>query len=118
MNLGRDWLELLRRAGHDVVHWSDVGAQDASDADIMQHALIERRAVFTSDLDFGAMLAASQAAGPSVIQLRSKDTLAARLGAAVTNALVRTRTDIESGALVTIEADRFRVRPLPFKFVS
>ncbi len=39
----------------------------------MQRALDEQRVVLTHDLDFGAMLAATGARGPSVVAVRIQD---------------------------------------------
>ncbi|MFP4087231.1 MAG: DUF5615 family PIN-like protein [Desulfobacteraceae bacterium] len=35
MNLSPHWVQLLVKAGHEAVHWSEVGAPNASDRDIM-----------------------------------------------------------------------------------
>ena len=43
--------------------------------------------VLTSDLDFSAPLAASDAAGPSVLQVRTQDVLPESLGAQVVRVL-------------------------------
>ncbi|OYW17233.1 MAG: hypothetical protein B7Z55_12960, partial [Planctomycetales bacterium 12-60-4] len=63
MNLSPKWCAILQAEGWDSVHWSDLGTVSAPDHDIMQRALDEERVVLTHDLDFGAMLAATQAKG-------------------------------------------------------
>ena len=57
MNLSTEWIPLLRDAGRDAVHWSDVGDPRAPDTALMQWALAHGYAVVTHDLDFGSMLA-------------------------------------------------------------
>lgn len=69
--------------------------------------------VFTHDLDFGAILAATQAEGPSVIQVRTQSLLSERLVEMVANVLVENQAALEKGALVTIDATKKRVRILP-----
>jgi predicted nuclease of predicted toxin-antitoxin system len=39
MNLSPRWVDVFAGAGIHAVHWSTVGAKDASDAEIMAHAL-------------------------------------------------------------------------------
>lgn len=73
MNLSPKWCAILQAEGWESVHWSDVGSATAPDHEIMQYALNEGRMVLTHDLDFGAMLAATQAKGPSVVQVRTQD---------------------------------------------
>ena len=36
MNLSSNWVPLLSSHGFDAVHWSQVGAQDATDETIMR----------------------------------------------------------------------------------
>jgi predicted nuclease of predicted toxin-antitoxin system len=43
--------------------------------------------IFTHDLDFGTMLALTQAEGPSVIQVRTQDVTPLAIGKLVVNAL-------------------------------
>ena len=71
MNLSPEWVSVLNDAGHRAVHWASVGAYDAPDSDLLVWANNNGYILFTHDLDFGAILAASGATFPSVIQLRS-----------------------------------------------
>lgn len=71
--------------------------------------------VFTHDLDFGALIAATQARTPSVIQVRAQDILPASLGAQVISAISRLHAELEEGALVSIDPGRARVRILPLR---
>lgn len=68
--LGRVAAELLRHAGHDAVHIGELGLPRARDEQIVEIALREGRTIATFDGDFHAMLAVSNASGPSVIRLR------------------------------------------------
>ena len=113
MNLTPLWCDVLRGAGHDPVHWSSVGDPRADDATLMQWARDNDCVVFTHDLDFGAILWATQASGPSVIQVRGQDVFPDALGAAVTGALNRFAAELSAGALVVVDVRRSRVRILP-----
>ena len=113
MNLSTLWIPLLRDAGHDAVHWSDVGDPRAPDTALMQWALAHGYAVFTHDLDFGSMLALGGADGPSVLQVRCLNVMPEAIGALVLSVLRTYETEIEQGALVVADERRERVRILP-----
>ena len=80
MNLSPLWIQFLSGRGYHAVHWSDVGSASATDSEILDYAAAHDFVVFTHDLDFGALLAARKARGPSVILLRSQDVLPAAAG--------------------------------------
>lgn len=115
MNLTPQWIPVLREAGHDAVHWSDVGDPAAPDHAIMQWAREHGRTVFTHDLDFGALLAATNAAGPSVLQVRTQDVLPVALAPTVLSALAQFNDQLAAGALITIDEARVRARVLPLR---
>lgn len=60
-----------------------MGVHDASDFEILAYAVAKSLIVFTNDLDFGAILAATGLNSPSVIQLRERELTPKVLGAAV-----------------------------------
>ncbi len=70
-------------------------------------------AVFTHDLDFGALLHATGASAPSVIQLRDQDVRPATCAAWVIPALVACMPQIGQGVLMTLDPRRQRMRLLP-----
>ena len=112
-NLSPQWAALFERAGHEAVHWFDVGALDASDRTIMAWAHEREHLVFTHDLDFSALLAATQATGPSVLQVRAQDVLPGAMEPIVLRALRQFADALRTGAVVTVEPSRARVRLLP-----
>ena len=57
MNLAPRWVQWLREAGVDAIHWTEVGAPTAPDASIFDYAQQNGLTVFTHDLDFGVLLA-------------------------------------------------------------
>jgi predicted nuclease of predicted toxin-antitoxin system len=113
MNLSPGWVEFLLNAGFEAVHWSQVGAHDAHDSDVMRWAIDHRHIVLTSDLDFGAILAATQERRPSVLQLRSDVPTPAAIGTLVLATLRQSHQELSDGALVSVDAVRGRLRILP-----
>lgn len=61
MNLSPEWVAVLKEAGWETEHWSKVGAPRAADSEIMAWATKHGHVVFTHDLDFGSLLAPTQA---------------------------------------------------------
>jgi predicted nuclease of predicted toxin-antitoxin system len=115
MNLSPRWCGALVSRGIDAVHWSQVGDGGAPDETIMRYARENRWVVLTQDLDFGVLLALTHALGPSVVQLRTNDSLAARMVPYVVAAVTAHRKLLQAGALVTVDEVRSRVRVLPLK---
>lgn len=73
MNLSPQWTAFFAKNGVQAKHWIDLGDPTARDSDIMDFARENGFIVFTHDLDFGNILAATNARGPSVIQVRTQD---------------------------------------------
>ncbi len=113
MNLSPGWVEVFRAAGWEAVHWSQVGRADTPDAEVFAYARAQGAVVFTSDLDFPAILAAVRSRLPSVVQLRSGSLLPSRSGERVVRVLRQVSEALQQGAVVVIEAGRHRVRVLP-----
>lgn len=59
MNLSPAWIEFFESSGYHAIHWSSVGDPRAPDYVIMDWARANDYVVFTHDLDFGAILAAT-----------------------------------------------------------
>ncbi|WP_457652334.1 DUF5615 family PIN-like protein [Rhodocaloribacter sp.] len=114
MNLSPRWVDYLKAHGYEVRHWSETGAPDAADRTIMQWAKENGCVVFTHDLDFSALLAATQADGPSVLQVRAQDVMPEAMGATVLQVLHRFEPELLTGALLSVDPHRARVRLLPF----
>ena len=113
MNLSPRWVEVFMAAGLDATHWSAIGDPRATDRSIMEWARSNGFIVFTHDLDFGAILAATQASGPSVIQIRAENVLPEDAGDAVITAIRRFQDGLEQGALISVDPVRSRARILP-----
>jgi predicted nuclease of predicted toxin-antitoxin system len=78
MNLSPSWVDRLAQHGFEGVHWSTIGAATAPDDEILAWAHEHNVVVFTNDLDFSAILAASAVDTPSVVQIRTQDLLSGR----------------------------------------
>jgi predicted nuclease of predicted toxin-antitoxin system len=113
MNLSPRWVDFLNSAGHEAVHWADSGRPDASDREVILKAASEGRIVLTCDLDFGAMLAAEGANGPSVVQIRSDLPRPETVGPTLLGALRQFREELSSGALLSVDVSRARAHILP-----
>ena len=113
MNLSPRWVEVFMLAGLNGIHWSTLGDPRATDRSIMDWARSNAYIVFTHDLDFGAILAATQASGPSVIQIRGENVLPEDAGDAVIAAIRRFQDALELGALISVDPARARARILP-----
>ncbi len=115
MNLSPEWVSVLESAGYEAVHWSSVGDITALDRTIMAWAVSNGYIVFTHDLDFGTLLALSEADTPSVIQVRTQDVFPSKLSKIVLNTLKQFQSELEMGALVTVNEAQAKARILPIK---
>ncbi|GAB3795111.1 hypothetical protein GCM10028819_10620 [Spirosoma humi] len=113
MNLSPTWCLFLGQAGHEAVHWSEVGDARTTDSLITAWAKENKYIIFTHDLDFGTILAVTKAEGPSVIQIREHDVLPEGMGEIVLQALIQFKDHLQIGALITIDSRSFRARILP-----
>jgi len=114
MNLSPQWVGVLTSKGHNCVHWSEIGSPNAPDREILLWARSNGFVVFTHDLDFGAILAATKADSPSVLQLRTQDISPKRIAKSVLSAFKQFEEMLNQGALVSIDEKRARARILPF----
>jgi predicted nuclease of predicted toxin-antitoxin system len=113
MNLSPRLVDFLKDSGIEAIHWSSIGKPNATDLEIMQFAKANDCVVITHDLHFTGILAATHGNKPSVIQIRSEDLSLKTIGKQILLALEQMGTEIEAGAIVTIDPMRSRVRLLP-----
>ena len=71
--------------------------------------------MITHDLDFSAILASTEALGPSVIQVRTQDVLPDAIGSDVVRVLRDQRAALDQGAIVSVDQLTSRVRVLPIR---
>lgn len=113
MNLSPRWIGLLADAGIEAAHWSALGASNAPDSELMAYARVNGYVVLTHDLDFGAILAATHGEKPSVVQIRAEEVSPNVIGKQVVVALRQMASELEEGALLTVDPNRTRLRVLP-----
>ena len=113
MNLSPRWCAVLEKHGLACVHWLQAGDPGAADAALMEWAVRNNHVVLTHDLDFGAILASTQASGPSVIQVRTQDILPSAMEKLLVDVLRRYEGELNAGALIVVDEARSRVRMLP-----
>ena len=115
MNLSPVWVSVLNQAGYPTVHWKSIGSPSAPDTDILVWAREHDHVLFTHDLDFGAILAATGTDAPSVIQIRVEDPVPGHWSRVVLDTLLFYAAALASGSLISIDVNRVRVRVLPLK---
>ena len=115
MNLSPQWVEFFKKHDIDAVHWSTIGDPRAQDHVIMQWAKNEKRVVFTNDLDFGTLLALTNAGSPSVIQMRTQNVLPQYWGKTLVAAVKQFDSELSKGSLIILDDVMSRVRILPLK---
>jgi predicted nuclease of predicted toxin-antitoxin system len=115
MNLSPRWIKVLADADIEAAHWSILGANNAPDSQIMAYASTNNYVVLTHDLDFSAILAATHGEKPSVVQIRAEDVSPDAIGKQVIIALRQMTSELEKGALLTVDPNRTRLRVLPLQ---
>jgi predicted nuclease of predicted toxin-antitoxin system len=113
MGLGRSTVLFLQSQGHDAVHLRDQKLQRLGDEGLIQKARGEGRVILTHDLDFGRIIALSRAQTPSVITFRLADMRPVQVNQYLGQVLDRFASQLEVGALVSVNEQGIRVRSLP-----
>jgi predicted nuclease of predicted toxin-antitoxin system len=113
MNLSPEGVTMLKQKGFEAIHWSAVGDPTAPDEDILAWASAHGYVVFTHDLDFGTILAATKTKSPSVLQIRTEDVSPNFLGHLVVSVLGQFDEILRKGALISVDQEKSRVRVLP-----
>jgi len=81
----------------------------------MEWAAANGYVVFTHNLDFGALLAATRSDKPSIIQVRTQDVMPDDLEETIVSVLEEYQAELESGALIVVDKWRSRIRILPLR---
>jgi len=113
MNLSPKLVTMLTHKGIESEHWYYVGVSNAKDAEIMDYARKEGYVVLTCDLDFTAMLSATQGRKPSVILIRGQGVPMEELAGSIAAAMLQNADDLEKGAILTLDSKQARIRMLP-----
>jgi predicted nuclease of predicted toxin-antitoxin system len=113
MNLSPEFASYLRKRGVDAAHWFEIGNPEASDAEIISYAAEHGYVVVTLDLDFSAILAATQGKEPSVVQIRAKEAISEKIFVSTLAAIEQVKDELAEGAILTIDMEKSRLRLLP-----
>lgn len=106
--------QALRKHGHDATHVRDVGLHAASDQVVLERAAAESRVLVSADTDFGALLALSELAGPSIILFRRETGRSpqAQIELLLAN-LNAVKAAADEGSIIVFDENRIRIRRLP-----
>ena len=103
----------IRAIGYEIHRVSDFISASATDAKIIELAILERAAIITQDLDFSALVAQSGLNKPSIVSLRVSDAKPRRIATILKTVLPQIESDLREGAIVSIEETEYRIRKLP-----
>ena len=104
---------LLREAGVEASHVADLGMSTASDADILAWCRQPGAVAVTLDADFHAAIALSGESSPSAIRLRVQGLKGPEVARLLLEILSAREARLATGALITVQHGRLRVRSLP-----
>ncbi len=97
----------LQDAGHDVI-WAGDWPEDPGDDEILERGHHERRVLVTLDKDFGELAIVHKKSHSGIIRLVN---LSSRQQASIClRVLERYGDELRSGAIITAEAGRLRIR--------
>ena len=111
--LPRSTVQHLAGMGIAAEHVGDLGLARSTDLAILNAARERHSAVVTLDADFHALLATSQATGPSVVRIRIEGLNGEQLSSLLRRVLAVAGAEIDAGAAVSVTSHQIRVRVLP-----
>ena len=101
--------------GHDAVHASKAGLDQASDADILNRAREDARVVVTADLDYPRLLAMTGSKGPGPVLFRGGAYSDRESLERPERVLATVPASDLSTCIIVIERNRIRRRRLPVR---
>jgi predicted nuclease of predicted toxin-antitoxin system len=107
------WEAYFQQQGLEAIHWKNIGPANAPDREIFEYARENGFIIFTNDLDFGAILAATNTPRPSVIQARAQDLTPEFLGDQIIRCINQFQTELIEGCILTLDPAKSKVRLLP-----
>jgi predicted nuclease of predicted toxin-antitoxin system len=100
-------LPVLKGLGHDVV-WSGAWPQDPGDSAILAAAHLERRVLVTLDKDFGELAIVKGLPHSGIVRLTG--FRAAQMAMAIHHVVSSYQQELLSGAIITVDPERIRIR--------
>ena len=98
---------VVESAGHDVI-WTGDWEKDPGDEEILAFAHREGRVLVTLDKDFGELAIVFGLPHSGIVRLVNLS--AHQQGQVCADILTRYQTNLENGALITVDKDRVRIR--------
>jgi len=108
-------VQAVRDSGYEVIHLREQGLQRFPDPEVIRKARDEGRIILTFDLDFSDLLALGVMRSPSIIIFRLHDETPACVNSRLLEVLHDRNTELENGALIIVEDNRYRMRRLPIE---
>ena len=103
----------LLNLGHDAVHLHAEGLDCLPDSEILKRACEEGRVLLTHDLDFGELIAASEAGTPSIIIFRLRNMRPKQVNRYLHAVISQHQSALEQGSVVSVSEGQIRIRTLP-----
>ena len=113
MNLSPKFADFLVSDEISACHWSKIGEATAVDSAIVDYAFQNDYVIVTCDLDFSTILSVTHGRKPSVVQVRTRNMPLLDLADIVIHSIKQNIDDLNSGAILTIDAKKSRSRLLP-----
>ena len=113
MNLSQKFADLFKKKDTDAVHWSEIGAPNAEDTEIIEYAVKNNYVIMTCDLDFNIILSITHGLKPSIIQVRVQRIRAEQDGEWIVPKILQNANELEKGAILSIDLKKSRIRLLP-----
>lgn len=113
MGISQSTVRWLRENGYDAVHLREENLHKISDAEIIEKGRRENRIILTCDLHFSYIMAVSKRVCPSVITFRLDDESPNNINNKLKSILNESRVALETGAIISVEETKYRVRLLP-----
>ncbi len=104
---------LMKKAGWEVVHVSDIRMNRATDQAILDYARTSSCICVTLDADFHTLLAVNHYSQPSVIRIRREGLNGAMLAQLLCDIWPKIEKVVEDGAMITVTEKALRIRRLP-----
>ena len=105
----------LRQAHQDAQAAVELGVGGAEDTDVLFQARVEGRVLVTANAGFSRHFTLWRWSSPSVILLRPVTRKPEALVTVLLAHLPQIERPLEDGAIVTLDQDAVRVRPLPIR---
>ena len=113
MGISLKTVAFLKKKGYDTLHLREEGLQSVSDDIIVAKAKKEKRVILTCDLDFGAIMASSGDAFPSVIIFRLSDFRPESINRHLEKIFTESSEILQKGAILSVNDNTYRIRILP-----